>query len=153
LSQNDKAFRPPFIERLSLLKNFLFLLFGIIIGLLLTDRSRAIPVPTAPRRRSRTLEELAPISKTSPDSVGAFETLDKYLEYMKALIDQLVQEGLTEKEAYIAAEHLKFELPFLGDWEHQLDIHRRLLRHNDVERWVQEVEEAFDDEEDEGNGG
>lgn len=137
------------------MKNFVYLLLGIIIGLLLTDRSRAtpLPVPAAPARRNRTLEEIAPMVETEPDDVGEFGSIENYVGYMKILIDELLKDGLTEKEAHLVAEHLKLQLPFLVDYQHHLEIHKSLNRHRRTEKWVEEIEEGmFDDQEDGEDG-
>src|SRR5262245_36892546 len=97
------------------MRRFIIFVLGFISGvvtiLLLQKRDERPAVTSSPTpqpdRHSRTLEELAPITKTQYFDVTEYNHETLYADYVKTLIEQLVQPGLTEKEAYIAVEELQ----------------------------------------------
>lgn len=123
--------------------NILLVVLGLLLGWLLADRYHNRPKPP---RKSRSLEELAPILKTQHYDVVNFGSDEQYVEYLRRMVDQLVQEGLTEKEAHLVAEEIKDHFWNLVHFEDHMKTQKYLDRKRRTPTGLNEDYEDYDDE-------
>lgn len=128
------------------MKNLVFLLLGVIFGLLLKERSvkpQVIVVPAAPAapQKRRSLDEIAPILTQKKLDVTDWGSDEAYVNYVKTLVDQLVREGLSEIEAYTAAEEIKKQLWLLLGFDKSMETRRDVEREKRSLNWIEDIEE------------
>lgn len=129
------------------MKNVWYLIIGLFIGVVIerTGRMQPAPVvmqPPQPQRKSRTLQELAPVIATDKMDVTQWGSAEAYVEYVKTLVSQVVQDGLSEKEAHLASEAINEHLWHLVGYDHSLELRRDAEHIRRADQWVEEIEES-----------
>lgn len=132
------------------MKNFFYILIGLLFGWLLAERSfykrQALstmqPTSTPPQRRSRTLEQIAPVLVDRPHDATDFRTKEMFVHYLHDFVDEVMQPNLTEHEAHLAAEMLKFEMLELVSFDADLATRQYIDDTKNNLKWMK----GFDDE-------
>lgn len=128
----------------------LLVVLGGIIGWLLAERRQKPIAPASsqsqPKRKNRTLEEIAPVLKTDGDHLYDADKSDDYIDYWHAAIDQLVRDDLTDVEVHLAREKIKSMMAGAMSYRENVAAQTEMRRDRLTNTWINSLEEDNDDE-------